>query len=478
MPGTRWRTCESCRALNRTLRQEQKTVVERVRSDGLAFVNMTVNNPDSGPNISASASGSGSSTDIVPIDISTSPGVASTYPLGYTSTSTLLTVNEPPAQAERANSGVRLVRKYKRLPRYDKDPNSTNAEASSSTARKPSASSTSQPPPPAYPYPPHGAFPYYMTPPGYYGMPPPPGSAAPGQPPLMYIPSPYPYPVMPPPSDRSGPPPSRTTPAPPFPYYPYTLPPPGYGMPQHYPRAHYAYPNPMPPAPQIAAGAQPTPYAVYKFHSTPQPAPPPSATPAQGYTYYQFKNGLNNPPEPPPRKRRRVSGETDVATQEQGEEQASRIPLSETPVAVPPADAPRPAEELAQPVTMDVDARDENVPVPAPAVAAQRVCGGKTCNRALVSGAPGPLCEKCRTKMKKRQAMTKQRFRLEPKKITASQERLVNDERERIVLVLEKFDHVVAFVPEIVTFAVTVKNPRFLVVCVGILSGRKKPRIT
>lgn len=93
--------------------------------------------------------------------------------------------------------------------------------------------------------------------------------------------------------------------------------------------------------------------------------------------------------------------------------------------AASPAHAPvAPPEEAAQSAPMDVEARveeqvEEQRP-PTPQASSQRVCGSKTCNRALPSGAGSPLCEKCRTKMKKRQAMTKQRFRLEPKKIVAT----------------------------------------------------------
>ncbi|KAJ7755020.1 hypothetical protein DFH07DRAFT_822596 [Mycena maculata] len=417
-PGTRWRTCDICRSHKRTERQEKKSI-EKLQSGG--FVNITVDTPillASGPD---SASGSGSSTAVVPMDVSTTGPSAPEH----TSTSTLLTVDEPPPDKPRANpGGVRLVRKYRKLPRYDKEPNGTSSTTTgASSSRTPAAAAsthTAGPHPSAYPYPsPPGAYPYtYMAPPGYYEMPPPTGSSAQGQPPLMYIPSPYPYAMMPSPdkagSARSGTP----VPAPvPYPYYPYALPPPGYGAPQHYPRAQYTpytYPNVSP----IPGNA--TPYAMYKFHSTPPVPPPPSTNNAnQGYTYYQFKNGLKNPEEQP-LKRRRLSEEH--TAQEPGQQHVFRItPLKDNvaaaPTPAPPVNAPvTPEPVAAQPVPMVVDNRDEEQrPTPPPK---SRLCGSKTCNRVLTSAASG-LCEKCRMKMKKRQALTKQRFRLEPKKIAA-----------------------------------------------------------
>ncbi|KAJ7508712.1 hypothetical protein B0H11DRAFT_1966401 [Mycena galericulata] len=436
-PGTRWRTCDSCRAQNRSARQEKKaTENPQLQSD--PFVNITVDAPNN-PNVSDSttnpASGSGSSTAIH--DASTSIGVPDIDHPGHTSTSTLSTMNEPPPDntqdANKSNTaGVRLVRKYKRLPRYDKSTSAT--EASSSTTRTPPTVApipATHPAAYAYPPPPPGAYPYpYMPPPGYYGMPPPPGSAAPGQPPLMYMPSPYPYAMMPP-ANKADTAPSGT-PGPPsvsYPYYPYPFPPPGY--PQHYPRTSYApypYPNVTHPnSPQIAGN--PTPYAVYKFHSTPPaaPPPPPAAGTSQGYTYYQFKNGLKTPDEQG-RKRRRLSEEVELASQQPGQHVFRISPPPKTnenvvaSAVAPPADAPVVQESAAQPEPMVVDpeAREiEQFPTAAEAPS-QRLCGSKACNRPLVGSAGGLLCEKCRTKMKKRQTMTKQRFKLEPKKIASA----------------------------------------------------------
>lgn len=46
----------------------------------------------------------------------------------------------------------------------------------------------------------------------------------------------------------------------------------------------------------------------------------------------------------------------------------------------------------------------------------EQVCGNKTCHRVLPANALGNLCERCREKVKKKQAKAKQRFKLEPKK--------------------------------------------------------------
>ncbi|KAJ7492245.1 hypothetical protein FB451DRAFT_1217571 [Mycena latifolia] len=108
MPGTRWRACDSCRVHNRTLKQEKKAA-EKVQAAGSPFVNITVDthHPEVGPTIpdlgvtsnlgATAASGSGSGSTAATADVSTSPVIATTYPPGYTSTSTLLTVIEPPS---------------------------------------------------------------------------------------------------------------------------------------------------------------------------------------------------------------------------------------------------------------------------------------------------------------------------------------------------------------------------------------------
>ncbi|KAJ7103158.1 hypothetical protein B0H15DRAFT_1016974 [Mycena belliarum] len=441
MPGTRWRTCDICRAQKRDSRREQR-MANKLQATG-SFTNIT---PDAVETVSdfcmtpATALGSGISIPIVTADPSATPGDSVSNPPEHTSTSTLLTVNEPlPDKSERPES-VRTVRKYRKWPRYHKDASAesgSNAVASSS-ATPSFAAASAQPPshPSPYPYPGPGAFPCYMPSQGYYDMPPPPVTTAPGQPRLVFIPSPYPYAMRPPPSTTGIITPSLNTPAP-FPYYyPYAAQPPGYGMPQHYPRAHYAYPPPT----QITTGGQPTPYAMYKSYSTPQsqpqPQPPLAASPTQGYTFYRFKNDVQNPPELP-NKRRRLSDEADGLAQDERQQRTttsappsagSNEPPDEPSSAatavsaatiVSTADVPMPPpEELPLPLGTGMNALNENEQVSVPETAPQRMCASKTCSRALVSGAPGPLCDRCRAKMKKRQAMTKQRFRLEPKKIT------------------------------------------------------------
>lgn len=49
----------------------------------------------------------------------------------------------------------------------------------------------------------------------------------------------------------------------------------------------------------------------------------------------------------------------------------------------------------------------------------QRPCSNKSCHRALSVDVHGSLCDKCRLRIKKRQAKTKQRFKLEPKKLAS-----------------------------------------------------------
>ncbi|KAJ7897275.1 hypothetical protein B0H14DRAFT_399235 [Mycena olivaceomarginata] len=105
LPSARWRSCEPCRAISKASRQEKKAA-ERAQTGG-TFVNMTVDagNPAAGPSISTGGPSSGPSTADVSSDDHESTGPSesatsapATYPPGYTSTSTLLTVNEPPPQ--------------------------------------------------------------------------------------------------------------------------------------------------------------------------------------------------------------------------------------------------------------------------------------------------------------------------------------------------------------------------------------------
>ncbi|KAJ7361335.1 hypothetical protein DFH08DRAFT_843807 [Mycena albidolilacea] len=310
LPSARWRSCEPCRDISKASRQEKKAA-ERAHT----FVNMTVDagNPAAGPSISTGGPSSEPSTADVSSDDHESTGPSesatsapATYPPGYTSTSTLLTVNEPPPQTVPTG---RTVRKYRRWPRYDKDGNPiidtasrTPKSADSSTAPSASTPIPAAAPVPAvapipavapststYPYPPP-PNPYYYMPPGYYGMPPPPPGSASGQPPMMWIP----YPM--PPSDKPGAAPGP--PAYPYPYYPYPIP--GYGLPQHPPGTRYTY--------TPAATVPPVPAAVYRPYqpSTSTGPPPhlPSSLPAasissQGFSYQRYRVDLKNPAPPP-----------------------------------------------------------------------------------------------------------------------------------------------------------------------------------
>ncbi|KAJ7651545.1 hypothetical protein DFH06DRAFT_1207340 [Mycena polygramma] len=424
MPGSRWRSCEPCRALALASRREKKAALKLQNQNQTAkFVNITgdAGVPSTGP-VNSEQSSMGPST-AVPVDLSRRQVLTGAtggttypptmYPPGYTSTSMLLTLNVPPP--DKRSEIVPTPRPPRRSVGRKSRAKNPPPSATSSTNAVASSSAYTLPPQPIhgspYPYPPPpGTYPMYMPPPGYYGMPaPPPGSAPSGQPPLMYIPSPYPYGMMPPPGKPGAAPPT------PYPYYPYPLPPPGYGHPQHYPRPG-AYPATAPPASYPAAtppaGGHQSPYATYKFHTTPAPPPPPAAAgSSQGYTYYQFKNGLRNPPDEQPNKRRRLSQEVNP------EQPQNASPAVPPPAAAAPAPPPQVSAAPDQPVTaMEVDVPDEQRP-PAPQAPPQHLCGSKTCSRVLPSGSSSAFCEKCRTKMKRRQALTKQRFKLEPKKI-------------------------------------------------------------
>lgn len=67
-----------------------------------------------------------------------------------------------------------------------------------------------------------------------------------------------------------------------------------------------------------------------------------------------------------------------------------------------------------------VQSVDTSVPVVEQTVRAEespsKPCGNKACHRTLPATASGNLCEKCKEKVKKKQAKVKQRFKLEPKK--------------------------------------------------------------
>ncbi|KAJ6623053.1 hypothetical protein B0H10DRAFT_2010932, partial [Mycena sp. CBHHK59/15] len=508
LPGTRWRVCESCRMRNRISKREEKNI-QRVRSDGLDFVNITMDGPstteppltfatvqqpsaEKPPEIASSTEanetpaaestpgvGSGSSIAIIPIDV---PAMSATLPSGSSSTSTPLTQDKPPADeyvprktindANLDPTGtVRLVRRYKKMAppksaRFinDEEPGQeANVNVESSKTKSKSTSRTiattpaatlqqqQNPGPQASPYPypvPPGTIPYYM-PPGYFGLPPQsqPGTATSSKaPPMMYLPSPYPYPIIPP-LDRAGTPSlAPGQPTLPYPYYPYGLPPQNYGLPQQYPRPPYPY---SPPPPQSTTVA---PYAMYRYHSTPQPPPPPplastppppaAADPNQGFSYYQFKHGMNNPPQEIfPRKRKRDGAPDEVeyhhwqCPPEMAQSSHSNVAPVIVPTATSSPDAPMPLTEVPQQPTSSstVTAREGDQLASTTVKASQRSCASKTCHRPVSSGANGPLCDKCHAKTKKRKSMTKQRFRLEPKAniLAMSTNQAVGDGTER-----------------------------------------------
>ncbi|KAI1798109.1 hypothetical protein LXA43DRAFT_933980 [Ganoderma leucocontextum] len=103
----------------------------------------------------------------------------------------------------------------------------------------------------------------------------------------------------------------------------------------------------------------------------------------------------------------------------------SQFRLNGTPIPTPPPPIPgtgvlNPSDFAPAPTPFV----EENVtPVPTAVVAENGVsekqaqCGNKTCKRILPSpsGTAGSLCERCRERLKKKQAKAKQRFKLEPK---------------------------------------------------------------
>ncbi|KAJ7610896.1 hypothetical protein FB45DRAFT_1037783 [Roridomyces roridus] len=123
------------------------------------------------------------------------------------------------------------------------------------------------------------------------------------------------------------------------------------------------------------------------------------------------------PPPPPPPEPESAPMAVDVAV----------IQLT-SQSAQPPAPAPAPA-----PMSVDVSVATLQPPLPSPLPPTAtpsptsqqpRICGSKTCSRPLsstravaVDGMTLPLCEKCSSKTKKKLALRKQRFKLEPRKV-------------------------------------------------------------
>ncbi|KAF7309789.1 WD-REPEATS-REGION domain-containing protein [Mycena indigotica] len=171
---------------------------------------------------------------------------------------------------------------------------------------------------------------------------------------------------------------------PPVQYYTLTPAPAGY-LPQPQPSSSQTEPTPTMSVSASAPAHPPVTEATpdRKTVFVPQSHPPPPNIPGRPYSrtsneyvHYQFENGQ-------PVKKRRFSAE-------QSEEQGP--------------DISGPAGGI-----IDFTTNED--------VVAQRRCGNHSCHRILPIGAASSLCDKCRSRMKKRQAVTKQRFRLEPKKV-------------------------------------------------------------
>ncbi|KAI0372050.1 hypothetical protein BV20DRAFT_1016217 [Pilatotrama ljubarskyi] len=348
-------------------------------------------------------------------------------------------------------------------------PQSNAADAVTSTASQ-NADGSQIPPQPPYPPPPNG-YPYFMQPPYMPPYPPPPNYGYPyspgkGQylpPPPMYHPPygsyPYPYPGQP--YGYPGPP------YPPPPGHPYP-PPPGQGYP---PPAH-ASPQPgqpYPPPPQSYPYAYPPPPPNY--HSSPPP-PQPSSSQQEGeqsheeqqrqptsHTFYNtFSDQSSEPPEsqqdknaePGPSSssdassRRRFStfivrtGETyqnaqyDAPAKEgtgsgssmkrkrdEGDYESGGA-FSQFRVDAPMMPVPNmagPSGVYSQYLAESMPPQHGSQNAAVPSVADKTPCSSKHCKRMTASGSSGSLCERCKERLKRKQAKAKHRFKLEPKSL-------------------------------------------------------------
>ncbi|KAI0360577.1 hypothetical protein OH77DRAFT_1418542 [Trametes cingulata] len=348
----------------------------------------------------------------------------------------------------------------------------STTDTASSTAPAPSTDGSQLPPQPPYPLPPSG-YPYYMPPPYMPPYPPPPNYGYPyspgkGQypPPPMYQPPygsyPYPYPGQP--YGYPGPP------YPPPPGHPYPPPPPGQGYPPPpQSSAQAGQPYPPPPQPYPYAYPPPPPPPPPNYHSSPPP-PQPSSTQQEGerpqdeqaqqpvshHFYNTFSPQSSEPPDPQHEKsatsasahagapssdaapqrfstfivrtEETYQNEQDSARPASGmkrkrgesEYQASggysefRVDAPAMPVAGmvgPPGAWPRlPTQSIPSDQSMR--------PTPAPAVAdKQAPCSNKHCKRLLSASSSASLCDRCKERLKKKQAKAKHRFKLEPKSL-------------------------------------------------------------
>ncbi|THH32583.1 hypothetical protein EUX98_g1605 [Antrodiella citrinella] len=280
---------------------------------------------------------------------------------------------------------------------------------------------------PSYPY----AYPYPPPPPGY-AYPPPPFAMVPPPPPPTAAPSPQvsasgsqvqtPHlqatpPVQP---QSASPAPASTpalaaAPAPAPSSVPVPMPPP---MPHPAPIQAQTMFNPFAQPHDIASmystwssrpkgdkpGGTHSNRTPYGSEVTATVGPQPAGTPAPGdaslkLTFNAKTGQTYMRPEPIPglgvikRKRSVVRNEE----QEQGWSSPKRVGVGEG--------------GQGGPVSMLVDQQ------PAPVVeSASRPCGNKTCHRVIPPHASGNICDKCKEKVRKKQAKVKQRFKLEPKK--------------------------------------------------------------
>ncbi|TFK47485.1 hypothetical protein OE88DRAFT_761139 [Heliocybe sulcata] len=357
-----------------------------------------------------------------------------------------------------------------------KDMKDDNSAAVSSS----STSTTANPPAQPFPYPPY-PYPYYVHPygmmPSIYGPPPPypplpPGTTPnqPGSPPGGQAPGGQPPPGQPPPGQPPYPP------YPPYAYpYPYA---PAPGQVPYGPYNPYIY-RPYPPG---APPAQPQPQSSPLTHaSRPPPHLDPPPIPAhlisgtQPYGCVPAGVGHNNPagpsyfgqfsvavrqPVPPPvqvqfaadvQTRRKSSG--NIATSQGGSEASALSAVASGPAVVPfPVQAspsnllgPVPSatasgngpqgnvsEQQLPSGQEEADAASVSTAPPhhsaSEVQSASRQCSNKSCHRTLPAETQGTLCEKCKQRMKKKLAKTKQRHKLEPKKPASTSRAKGNEE--------------------------------------------------
>ncbi|CAK5280678.1 unnamed protein product [Mycena citricolor] len=160
----------------------------------------------------------------------------------------------------------------------------------------------------------------------------------------------------------------------PIPYptspYPYYMPP-----------GYYNYSSGHPPPPAYMPPDKARTVVSYAYYPWPPGYPPAGSGP---YAYY--------PPIPHPPTMNQYPQNHASTSAEQPAAKKARTD-AETPDAVP-----EPQVGSAEPSV------------------SQRICAGKTCHRSLSAAVAGNFCERCRARVKRRQASAKQRLRLEPKK--------------------------------------------------------------